>query len=286
MVKVVQGHVNEVTRFSTVDGPGNRFVIFMQGCNFNCVSCHYPWRINECSSCGQCVEPCPEGALFFDGQHRVVVDDGECTNCDICLAVCPSHSTPLTQMVRLDSLTKRIAEVAHFISGITLSGGEPTLQSDFVASLFCALKCDDHLSRLTTFVDSNGHTTRHVWERLLPVMDAAMISLKALDPDTHVAITGQPNDRVLDSIRYLAEWDRLWEVKLLMIPGKNDDPAAVERTAVWLHDVDPSMRIRLVGFRNAGVRDDYSFLPDADPDHMAVLADIIRRIGFDDLVIS
>jgi pyruvate formate lyase activating enzyme len=189
-------------------------------------------------------------------------------------------------MVRLDSLTKRIAEVAHFISGITVSGGEPTLQSDFVTSLFCALKCDDTLSRLTTLVDSNGHTTRQVWDRLLPVMDGAMISLKALDPDTHIAITGEPNTKVLDSIRYLAEWDRLWEVRMLMIPGRNDDPAEVQRTAEWLRDVDPSLQIRLVGFRNAGVRSDYSFIPDADPDHMAHLADIIRQVGFDDLIVS
>lgn len=285
-VKLAQGHVNTVTRFSAEAGPGNRFVVVLQGCNFNCITCHHPDRINGCNSCGKCVEPCPEMALYFDGHHRVVVDDGECTNCNICVQVCPSDSTPLSEMVRLDGLTRQISEVAHFISGITVSGGEPTLQSEFVASLFCALKCDDKLSNLTTFVESNGHAGRQAWDRLLPVMDGAIVTLRALDPDTHIEITGETNMRVLDSIRYLAEWDRLWEVRLLVIPGKNDDPVEIERTAAWLHDVDPTMRIKLVGFRNPGVRSQFASLPSASREQIAGLADIIRAVGFEELVVA
>jgi YjjW family glycine radical enzyme activase len=224
-------------------------------------------------------------ALFFDGHHRVVVDEDQCTNCDICIQVCPSDSTPLSRMVRLDSLLKQIHEVSPFISGITVSGGEPTLQADFVASLFSSIKCDERLGRLTTFVDSNGHAGRDVWDRLLPVMDGAMIDLKALDSDTHVAMTGQPNNLVLDTIRYLAEWDRLYEVRLLMVPGRNDDPKVVSRTASWLHDIDPSLRIKLIGFRQHGVRPQYADIPEADPDHLSHLADVIRSVGIEDLVV-
>ena len=284
-MKAAQGHLNDVIRFSAVDGPGNRFVVFLQGCNFNCVACHNPYTINECDSCGVCVEPCPEMALWFDGHHRVVVDDDICTNCDICIQVCPTDSTPLSQMVRLDSLTKQIHEVAPFISGITVSGGEPTLQADFVASLFSSIKFDERLGRLTTFVDSNGHATRDIWDRLLPVMDGAMIDLKALDPETHIAMTGQPNDLVLDTIRYLAEWDRLYEVRLLVVPGRNDDPSVVERTARWLHNVDPSLRVKLIGFRQHGVRPQFFDIPETTPEQLSDLADVIRSVGIEDLLV-
>ncbi len=284
-MKAALGHLNDTIRFSAVDGPGNRFVVFLQGCNFDCIACHNPYTITECDSCGMCVEPCPEDALFFDGHHRVAVDDDICTNCDICIQVCPSNSTPLSQMIRLDSLTKRIAEVSHFISGITVSGGEPTLQADFVTSLFCSLKCDEKLSSLTTFVDSNGHATRDVWDRLLPVMDAAMIDLKALDNETHIEMTGKPNDLVLDTIRHLASWDRLYEVRLLMVPGKNDSPDAVERTAQWLHKVDPAIRVKLIGFRQHGVRPQFAHIPEAKPEHIAALADIVRGVGIEDLIV-
>lgn len=284
-MKAAQGHLNDVIRFSAVDGPGNRFVLFLQGCNFNCIACHNPYTINECDSCGECVEPCPEMALWFDGRHQVVVDDDVCTSCDICIEVCPYDSTPLSRMVALESVLNQIREVQPFISGITVSGGEPTLQADFVASLFCAIKSDDDLSHLTTFVDSNGSAARASWDRLLPVMDGAMIDLKALDPITHLELTGVDNGPVLDTIRYLAGWQRLYEVRLLMIPGMNDSPDSVEKTARWLYDIDPGMRIKLIGFRPHGVRPQYSDIPAADPAHIEELATIIRDTGFSELVV-
>ena len=116
-------------------------------------------------------------------------------------------------------------------------------------------------------------------------MDGAMIDLKALDPETHIAMTGQPNHLVLDTIRYLAEWDRLYEVRLLMVPGRNDDPAVVEKTARWLHAVDPSLRIKLIGFRQNGVRPQYADIPEATPDHLAGLAEVIRSVGIEQLVV-
>ncbi len=284
-MKAAQGHLNDVIRFSAVDGPGNRFVVFLQGCNYNCVACHNPYTINECDSCGKCVEPCPELALFYDGHNQVVVDDDLCTSCDICIEVCPTDSTPLSKMVRLESLVQQIDEVSPFISGITVSGGEPTLQPDFVASLFSTLKCSEKLSRLTTFVDSNGSASRDIWDRLLPVMDGAMIDLKALDPDTHIAMTGADNGPVLESIRYLAEWQRLYEVRLLMVPGRNDSPEVVEQTARWLYNIDPSMRVKLIGFRQHGVRPQFADIPEADPADLQQLSEIIRGVGIEELVL-
>ncbi len=283
-MRAAQGHLNDIVRFSAVDGPGNRLVVFLQGCNFNCIACHNPYTINECDSCGQCVEPCPEMALWFDGRHQVVVDDELCTKCDICIEVCPIDSTPLSRMIQLDGLLKKIEEVVPFISGITVSGGEPTLQADFVASLFGSLKCSEKLGHLTTFVDSNGSATRGVWDRLLPVMDGAMIDLKALDATTHLEMTGVDNVAVLDSIRYLAEWQRLYEVRLLMVPGRNDSTEAVARTAEWLYNVDPGMRVKLIGFRQNGVRPQFADIPEADPARMRLLADVVRSAGITDLV--
>ena len=72
---------------------------------------------------------------------------------------------------------------------------------------------------------------RSTWTSLLLVMDGAMIDLKCLDPEIHRAITGQPNDQVLDSIRYLKSIDRLYEVRLLLMPGINDDPMLLDDTA-------------------------------------------------------
>jgi pyruvate-formate lyase-activating enzyme len=99
-------------------------------------------------------------------------------------------------------------------------------------------------------------------------------------------MTGADNRPVLESIRYLAEWQRLHEVRMLMVPGRNDSPQEVERTARWLHDIDPTMRIKLVGFRRAWVRPQFAHIPEADPAHLRALADVIRGVGIDELAIT
>ena len=59
------GLVTDTIAFSNVDGPGNRFVVFLQGCNFDCIACHNPYTINLCNHCGDCVAACPSDALGF-----------------------------------------------------------------------------------------------------------------------------------------------------------------------------------------------------------------------------
>lgn len=284
-MNTTRGRLNKVLRFSTVDGPGNRFVIFVQGCNFDCAGCHNPYTITDCNHCGLCVRPCPEDALTIEPGRLVVVDRATCTNCDVCIDVCPFDSTPLAYDIAVGDLLEQIRETARFISGITVSGGEATLQAGFVFELFSALKADPELSHLTTFVDSNGSAPQHVWDRLAPVMDGAMIDLKALDDATHVQLTAASNTLVLDSIRHLAGISRLYEVRLLIMPGYNDDDASVDRTVVWLRAVDPGMRVVVIGFRKHGVRKGVEYLTESNPDQMVAIGDRVRSAGFTDVVV-
>ena len=204
------GFVAGTIAFSVVDGPGNRFTIFLQGCNFDCVACHNPQTI-----------PHAEGTHF----ERTI-----------------------------DDLLAQIRRAAPFISGITVSGGEATQQADFMLALFHAVKADPQLGRLTCFVDSNGACPPSTWTTLAPVMDGAMIDLKCLDPHIHRSMTGQPNDEVLASIRQLHTLGTLYEVRLLLLARVNDDPALLRRTGQWLAEVDPHMRVKVIGFRDHGAR--------------------------------
>lgn len=67
------GYINKIIPFSSVDGPGNRTAIFLQGCNFNCVYCHNPETINLCNNCGLCVRQCPTEALHIE--ENIVIWD-------------------------------------------------------------------------------------------------------------------------------------------------------------------------------------------------------------------
>lgn len=204
----VTANLADVITFSSVDGPGNRFVVFLQGCNFDCIACHNPQTI----------------------------------------------ATSAHHPVSVDALLPRIRRAAPFLSGITVSGGEATQQHEFVHHLFTAVKADPATAQLTCFVDSNGACDTSVWDDLAPVMDGAMIDLKCLNPSIHERMTGQPNDQVLASIRHLRAIDRLYEVRLLIMAGVNDDPILLQRTGEWLATVEPRLRLKVIAFRLHGAR--------------------------------
>ncbi len=223
-MRAPRGLVADVVRFSWVDGPGNRFVVFLQGCNLNCPACHNP--------------------------HTIPL------------------RTPRAHSVGVDELVEQVRPHAPFLTGVTVSGGEATLQAAFVRAFFERIGDDPELGRLTRFVDSNGAAPAGVWERLMPVTDGVMLDLKALDPRVHEALTGSDNALVLDSVRSIAATGKLYEVRLLLVPGVNDDPATLDRTARWLLDVDPAVRVKVIGFRRHGVRASARHWPEAGQHRM------------------
>lgn len=212
----------DVVPFSWVDGPGNRFVVFTQGCPFDCLACHNPETI--------------------------------------------ATNPPGTRQTTVGEVLEEIRPVEPYLTGVTVSGGEATMQWRFVRDLFTETRADDQLGRLTTYVDTNGHALPRVWDELLPVTDGFMVDLKALDPEVHRRLTGRDNALVLDSIRHLHEHGRLAEVRLLLVPGFNDSVDQLARTADWLTELDPRMRVVVIGFRPHGVRPEFASLPEAGPD--------------------
>lgn len=241
--------------FSAVDGPGNRFVLFLQGCNFDCIACHNPSTIGRCDACGACVTACPHEALSFPGAGLVGWDEAACDRCRACIPPCPIDADPAIRLLPVEALLDELRDVAGFISGITVTGGEPTIQLDALVALFSAMRSDPDLAGLTTLVDSNGTLPRRSWERLLPVMDGAMIDLKAASDDLHRRITGHSNEPVKESIRFLAERDRLAEVRLLVVPGVTDTDDELKAWAGFITGVDPAIPVRVMGFRHLGTRD-------------------------------
>ena len=160
--------VSKILTYSIVDGPGNRLVIFLQGCNFNCACCHNPHTIGECNHCGECIPACHVDALsLVDG--RIAYDALACDHCDACLEVCPISANPMVRDYSVAEILELAREHRPFLTGITVSGGEPTRQPDFIIELFRAIKSDKELAALSCFIDSNGHLSTSDWENLLPV---------------------------------------------------------------------------------------------------------------------
>ncbi len=229
-----RGLLADVVPFSWVDGPGNRFAVFLQGCNIDCLACHNPHTI----------------------------------------ALRSVHASD----VGVDDLMARVLPLAPFLSGVTVSGGEATVQAPFVVAWFDALRSHAATARLTRFVDSNGVVGPDVWRGLLPSTDGVMLDLKCLDDELHRRMTGHGNALVLASIDLLVAAGKLAEVRLLVVPGLNDDEELLGRTGEFLHAHASGTPVRVLGFRPHGVRHGAHGLQDVEA------PDAARRQHYRDLV--
>ncbi|HEH9405666.1 TPA: YjjW family glycine radical enzyme activase [Aeromonas bestiarum] len=260
--------------FSCVDGPGNRLVLFLQGCNFRCPGCHNPHTMGLCDHCGDCVPGCPSGALTLV-EGRVRWQAALCTDCDRCIDDCPRHASPKTSQMSVAEVLALLRRYGPLLTGITVSGGEATTQLPFVIALFTAIKAAPDLAHLTCLLDSNGSLAATGWQRLLPVLDGAMLDLKGWRDSVHHMLTGHGRERVLASLQLLASHGKLAELRLLHVPGRSDfldaDGKLEAGLASFLQSLGP-VPIRLNGFRRHGVHGVATSWQEADREDLTRLA--------------
>jgi YjjW family glycine radical enzyme activase len=248
-----QATVSKILTYSCVDGPGNRLVIFLQGCNFNCSACHNPHTIGVCNHCGECVSACHADALSLE-DGRISFDPVACDSCDACIDVCPISANPMVRQYNIANILELIRKHRPFLSGITVSGGEPTQQLKFISELFQAVKSDEEIAGLSCFVDSNGHLGAANWKKLLPVTDGVMLDIKAFDDSLHEGLTGKSNQRSLRAARMLYAAGKLYELRFLLIPGKTDNDAELNRLIEFVGSLGKDVRIKLNAFQHHGVK--------------------------------
>lgn len=250
---ILTAQVSRILAFSCVDGPGNRLVLFLQGCNVDCRSCHNPHTINQCNHCGDCVPHCSSNALTINDNHKVVWQPELCTQCDNCIEACVHKSNPKINHYSVEDVLAIIRKQHFFLSGITVSGGEATIQLPFIIELFKAIKADAELAHLSCFIDSNGYLSTKAWDRVAPYLDGTMIDLKAWHTDTHRWLVGRDNHRIIASIGHLAALGKLYEVRLLHIPDHSDLLTEVNAISRLLNELPNSVQIRLNAFQNHSV---------------------------------
>ena len=212
----MKANILEIQRMSTEDGPGLRTTIFFKGCTLNCLWCHNPesispqpqvhWISNQCIGCKTCLEVCPEGALAFTAEGNRV-DRNRCTGCGLCAEECPATALELLgQSWELDDLVAEIIKDRTYFEksggGVTLSGGEPTLQAPFNRELLKRLK----ESGIHTALDTCGMCSRKALEGLLPYLDLLLFDLKEIDPQKHRRFTGTTNEKILENLIYVRDW--------------------------------------------------------------------------------
>lgn len=273
--------VNKIIPFSSVDGPGNRTAVFLQGCNYNCQYCHNPETINRCIHCGFCVRYCPTGALQLkDGS--VQYDITKCVMCDECFTHCRHGSSARVREMTAEQVMQAVKKQMPFIRGVTVSGGECTLQRDFLVEFLTLAK----EAKLHTLVDSNGSYLFEADPALMAVTDGVMLDVKAWNSGEHYRVTGQLNDVVLKNLRWLAENGKLTEVRTVVVPELFDCEETVRNVSALLRETGSlGTRYKIICYRPNGVRQQYRHLQSPSVDTLQSLADIAAEYGLTDVVI-
>ncbi len=274
------GYINKIIPFSSVDGPGNRTAIFFQECNFNCVYCHNPETINRCNNCGLCVKQCPTEALYIK-ENIVMWDKEKCCNCDKCIKECKNTSSPKIQKVTVDYVINEISNYNTFIQGITVSGGECTLQEEFLIELFTKVKS----MGLTCFIDSNGSNDFSKMEKLMKLCDGVMLDVKSFNNDKHKQYIKFDNFNVLKNLEYLASINKLYEVRTVVVPEIFNNEETVKEVSNLITKYNCKIRYKLISFRNHGVRKDFKYLNSPDAEYMQYLKEKAEEIGCNNIVI-
>ena len=274
--------VNKIITFSTVDGPGNRTVIFLQGCNLDCKYCHNPETIGICVHCCNCVKKCPNGALSIKN-NKVDYDINRCLQCDTCIHVCPHGSSPKTRMMSSQEVFDQIRKQIPFIRGITVSGGECTLYPDFLKELFTLCK----EVGLTTLIDSNGTYDFSKDVELLNVTDCVMLDVKAFNNKQHEKVTGSDNRIILENVIFLAKSCKLYEVRTVVVTELFDAVETVRQIAKILRPylTKRDIRYKIIAYRPMGVREQYSHYEIPKKEYLESLAVIMRSESFKNIII-
>jgi pyruvate formate lyase activating enzyme len=210
--------VFEIQKLSTEDGPGIRTTVFFKGCPLKCEWCHNPesiekgqqlqWFQNKCIGCEICIETCKQEALSFE-KEGLHIDRDRCIVCGKCAEECPSTALNLIgKRWNLEDLYKEIEKDKVYYTksdgGVTVSGGEPTLQKDFILEFL--KKCKQN--GISTALDTCGIASKDTYLELLPYVDLILLDIKEINAEKHKEYTGVSNEKILENAEWLAEYTK------------------------------------------------------------------------------
>ncbi|MBN1381202.1 MAG: glycyl-radical enzyme activating protein [Deltaproteobacteria bacterium] len=244
MKKDLKGMVFNIQLHSTEDGPGIRTSIFMKGCSMHCPWCHNPesikqvpqliWYEQRCIGSAECLKACPKQALKLTPEG-LAINRTLCNACGDCVAACPAGALEVIgQMYTVDDLVAKALQDRVFYEksggGVTLSGGEPSMQADFCAALMKKLKAEGiHIA-----LDTCGGMSWTKLGRLVDLADLVLYDLKLMDSSNHQKLTGIPLELVLENSRRIAQAGKPIWVRTPIIPGINNTEENIRQTALFI----------------------------------------------------
>lgn len=250
----------DIKRFAVHDGPGTRTTIFFKGCSLKCSWCHNPETIDikkelsfndvKCLNCRKCLEKCRYDVFSF-ADEKNHVNRVLCTFCGECIKSCPGEALKIFgDYYSVDRLYEMIIEDKDFYDisngGVTLSGGEPLLQSKFAAKLL--EKCKT--SGIHTAVDTCGNVKFENFLDVIDYTDLFLYDIKHIDSAIHKKYTGSSNKLILENIIKLSNMNKAIEVRMLILPGINTQIEHIKDVGKFLKEISSIKSIKLLKYHD------------------------------------
>lgn len=205
------GRIHSFESFGTVDGPGIRFVTFLQGCPLRCLYCHNPdtWGM---------------GGTEYSA----------------------------------DEVVARALKYKNYYGdngGVTVSGGEPLVQIDFVIELFTLLKskgvhtCVD-TSGIMFHKDDEGCVEKY--KKLLSVTDLFLLDIKHIDDEACKILTGKSNQNTLDFARFLSDNGKKMWIRQVIVPGYTDSEESLQRVRAFVDSLATVEKVEVLPYHTMG----------------------------------
>ena len=225
------GVIFDIQRCSMHDGPGIRTTVFLKGCPLKCLWCHNPESqdfapelalfLDRCTLCRACDRVCPVGAhRFVDGVHAL--NRGLCALCGRCTKACPTsalkqYGETMNADRVIDIAMKDAAYYKETGGGLTVSGGEPFAQPDFLLQILENAK----RRSMHTCVETSGYARWADILRALPYIDLFLFDIKAI-PEDHKKLTSVDNGRILSNLDQLMALGARVTLRCPVVPGVSD----------------------------------------------------------------
>ncbi len=234
----VRGRVHSIQTMGTLDGPGVRFVVFVQGCNLRCKCCHNPdtWDLSTGAEYG--AEELVEKAL-------------------------------------------RYVEYFGRDGGVTLSGGEPLLQTEFAREFFCLC----HSRGINTCLDTSGCILNDDVRLLLKETDRVLLDIKYTDDEKYLENVGCSFSMPMEFLNYLNEKKIPTTIRQVIIPGINDTEDNINKLREIVKEHKCVDKIELLPFRkicqtkydNMGIEFPFAYIPESTRETVESLSKIIEE---------
>ncbi|MDD2957764.1 MAG: glycyl-radical enzyme activating protein [Lachnospiraceae bacterium] len=255
------GRLFNVQRFSVHDGPGIRTTLFFKGCNLRCRWCHNPesykmepeiqYLREKCIECGECRKVCEHGIRIEQGKRTGLEN---CVLCQKCVDACMNGALKYAgREYTLEELTGlALRDRAYYENsggGITASGGEPLLQSEFVGLLFQKMKEQG----ISTALDTAGNVEFEHFRRVLPFTDLVLLDIKIMDDELHRSYTGASNRKILENARRLMEMGQRMHIRVPVIAGVNDTLENAWALQKLIDGYECVEKVRFLPYHNMGL---------------------------------